>query len=288
VFFPFINFKENFMSRQIIASLVCCLMLLATSAFGQINLFENRNLANWDFHAAGEGAEGVRVGDVFSFASDGRLLCTGLPYGYLATKEAYKNFKFAVEWRWPGEPTNSGVFLKITDQPANSFLPKSVEVQLRHTDAGDIWAFHGQTITDSAGRLRNVDHPAIGRFMGVPKITSAEKEPGTQCSAVPGIRHTDEIFLVACRNITTVVPTSIPQIAKNDSKLFIKDYKIFVVNESSDEIARIEGFDLTGRKVFSQLFSMSNGFSIENLDKGIYIVSVYSRTNKYTTKITTY
>ena len=170
------------MSRQIIASFVCCWMLVAAaSAFGQpINLFEKKNLADWDFHVVQEGATQVKVEDVFSFTEDGRLLCTGQPYGYLATKEAYKNFKLALEWRWPTgtQPTNSGVFLQITDMPADSFLPKSVEVQLRHRDAGDLWAFHGRMIVEPAERLRRVENQTIGRFVGVQKVLMAEKDPG--------------------------------------------------------------------------------------------------------------
>jgi len=167
------------MLRQIVVPFVCCWMLaVAASAFGQIALFEKKNLADWDFHAVQEGGTQVKVEDVFSFADDGRLLCKGQPFGYLATKESYKNFKFALEWRWVGEPTNSGVFLKITDQPRDSFLPKSIEVQLQHRNAGDIWAFHGRTITESADRLRNVENPAIGKFVGVQKILAAENAPG--------------------------------------------------------------------------------------------------------------
>jgi len=162
-------------------------MLVATaSAFGQtINLFGKKNLADWDFHVVQEGTTQVKVENVFSFTDDGRLLCTGQPYGYLATKESYKNFKFSVEWRWSGwnwpkgiEPTNSGVFLKITDMPKDSFLPKSIEVQLQNRNAGDIWAFHGRTITDSPDRLVTVNHDVIGRFMGVRKNIAAENEPG--------------------------------------------------------------------------------------------------------------
>ena len=166
------------MARHIIASFVCCWMLVAAdSAFGQIDLFEKKNLADWDFHLEKEGAE---VKDVFSFASDGRLLCTGQPFGYLTTKESYKNFKFAVEWRWtPGEaPTNSGIFLKITEMPKDSFLPKSIEVQLQHNSVGDIWAFHGRTLAEPVNRIDNVDHPVIGKFMGFKKLLNAEKESG--------------------------------------------------------------------------------------------------------------
>ena len=165
------------MSRFMVALFVCCL-LIATSVSGQTNLFEKQNLDDWDFYVV---EEGVKVGDVFSFANNGRLLrCTGKPFGYLATKESYKNFKFSVQWRWPEgvEPTNSGVFLGITDQPKGSFLPKAFEVQLRHKNAGDIWAFHGRTLTDSADRLRNVENATIGKFSGVNKILDRELEPG--------------------------------------------------------------------------------------------------------------
>ena len=166
------------MSRWIIASFVCCCMLPAASAFGQTNLFEKKNLADWNFYAA---QEDVKVEDVFSFSDNGRiLLCTGQPFGYLATKESYKNFKLSVGWRWAEgkEPTNSGIFLKITDQPKGSFLPKTFEVQLQHKNVGDLWAFHGRTMTDSADRLKSNEDKTIGKFSGVKKIVDMEKEPG--------------------------------------------------------------------------------------------------------------
>ena len=166
------------MLRWMVTSFVYCWMLLAASVFGQTNLFDKQNLADWDFYV---NKEGVKVEDVFSFVNNGRILrCTGEPFGYLATKESYKNFKFNVSWRWPTgkEPTNSGIFLKITDQPKDAFLPKSIEVQLQHKNAGDIWAFHGRKLTDSADRLISREVQAIGKFTGVKKILDKENEPG--------------------------------------------------------------------------------------------------------------
>ena len=162
-----------------IALFVCiCMLTAAATVFGQTALLEKKNLADWDFYVD---KEGVKPADVFSFSNDGRLLCTGKPFGYLATKESYKNFKLSLEWCWPtgNEPTNSGIFLKITDQPKGAFLPKAVEVQLCHKDAGDLWSFYGRTITDSSDRFTKVDdHPVIGNFMGVKKMLDAEKAPG--------------------------------------------------------------------------------------------------------------
>ena len=181
------------MSRQIIALVFCCWIFVAASAFGQTSLFEKKNLADWDFYVD---KENVKAEEVFSFANDGRLLCTGQPFGYLATKESYKNFKFAVEWRWAEsvEPTNSGIFLKITEQPKGSFLPKTIEVQLKHGDAGDIWAFHGRTLTGPASRIKNNDSPAIGKFSGTTKLLDGEKTPG-QWNAME-ILCTDDMVVV--------------------------------------------------------------------------------------------
>ena len=161
------------MLRTLIVPLVCCWMFIAvTSTVGQspLLLFHSKQLADWDFYVD---KEDVKVEDVFTFTDD-RLLCKGKPFGYLATKESYKNFKFSVEWRWGTEPTNSGIFLKITDQPKGAFLPKAVEVQLQHKNVGDIWAFYGRTIIEPANRLESRENEAIGKFMGVRKILDAE------------------------------------------------------------------------------------------------------------------
>ena len=165
------------MSRWMVASLICCWMFVTASVSGQTMLFEKQNLADWDFYVV---KEGVKVEDVFSFTDDGRLLCKGQPLGYLATKESYKNFKFAVEWRWTPEtrPTNSGIFLKITDMPKDSFLPKTIEVQLQNRSAGDLWGFHGRTITEPGNRVINRENPTIGKMSGTQKLLMAENEPG--------------------------------------------------------------------------------------------------------------
>jgi hypothetical protein len=155
------------------------MLVAAASAFGQTTaLFEKKNLADWDFYVE---KEDVKVEDVYSFAADGRLVCKGQPFGYLATKESYKNYKFSFEWCWTqgAQPTNSGVFLKMTEQPKGSFLPKSIEVQLQHKNAGDIWGFHGRTVTGPEGRFsERAGNAVTGRTTGVKKILDAEKEPG--------------------------------------------------------------------------------------------------------------
>ncbi len=170
-----------------VMAIFCVLTLASLTCFGQEksspkvkDLFAERDLSAWDFHVA-QADKDVKVADVFSFNDDGVLTCVGKPFGYLATKSIYKNFKVSLEYAWPEgvEPTNSGVFLRINAQPKESFLPRGMEVQLQHGNAGDLWAFHGMRI--DGPKDRHVDDPnsaLAGAMSGVKKIEGAEKKPG--------------------------------------------------------------------------------------------------------------
>lgn len=172
------------MKRIAFASL-CFLFLVAASVSAQSNdakkLFDNKNPDEWAFHVD---KEGVGAKDVFSFNGD-VLACKGQPFGYLATKENYKNFKLSLEYRWPTgvQPTNSGIFLRITDQPEKTFLPKCFEVQLAHGSAGDLWGFHGRNLqapinSDPKRFISKEGGPLLGTQKGVKRFIGAENEAG--------------------------------------------------------------------------------------------------------------
>ena len=139
-------------------------------------LFNGTNLDGWSHVLVGDG---VKKEDVWS-VKDGVLICKGKPLGYLFTNQAYQDFKLSFEWRWaPGtEPGNSGVLLRIAGAPA-TFMPKCVEAQLKHENAGDAWGFFGASIDGPAERIQEVkDHESLGNFKGVKKIKAAEKPSG--------------------------------------------------------------------------------------------------------------
>lgn len=171
------------MAKRYAVPLFCWIVMTSVTASAQVDLFENKNLANWHFYVD---REGVAVGDVFSFNADGNLVCKGTPFGYLATKESYKNFKLSLEYRWPQgvKPTNSGIFLRIGEQPPKTFLPKTIEVQLAHKSAGDLWGFHGMNLPAPPGspeaRFVDQDGGAVfGKQRGVKRILlDTENEPG--------------------------------------------------------------------------------------------------------------
>jgi hypothetical protein len=147
-----------------------------SAAETSVSLFDGTSLAGWSHVLVGEG---VKKEDVWS-AKDGTLVCKGTPFGYLFTNDSYQDFTLNFEWRWApgGEPGNSGVLLRIAGEPA-TFMPKCVEAQLKHENAGDIWGFFGASIDGPAERITEIkDHESLGDFKGVKKIKAAEKPPG--------------------------------------------------------------------------------------------------------------
>lgn len=140
------------------------------------SLFNGTDLSGWSHVLVGEGVQKEHVWSV----RDGVLVCKGSPLGYLHTNSSHQDFTLTFEWRWaPGsEPGNSGVLLRIAGEPA-TFMPKCVEAQLKHENAGDIWAFYGASIQGDPAHVQQVaGHKDLGDFKGVKKLKAAEKPPG--------------------------------------------------------------------------------------------------------------
>jgi hypothetical protein len=159
--------------------LACLTLISATDAAEKCcsaktkALFNGQNLEGWNVFVDAD-----KTPDDLWSVQDGVLVCTGKPNGYIHTTEKFKNFKLVVEWRWPEEPGNSGVLVRIASEPI-SFLPKCVEAQLMHGNAGDLWGFYGFDIKGPEDRFKEVkDHEALGDFVGVGRAKDAEKKPG--------------------------------------------------------------------------------------------------------------
>jgi hypothetical protein len=148
------------------------LLVLSCGSEKKTVLFNGENLDNWSIFT---GNSDVDPGDVF-WVEDGILNTSGDPFGYLRTKESYSNYKLHLEWRWPGEPTNSGVLLHV--QGKDRIFPHCIECQLMHEKAGDIvlmGAGAGVTVKDSAYLVTSDER----FYMSIPKFEdSSEKAPG--------------------------------------------------------------------------------------------------------------
>jgi hypothetical protein len=126
-----------------------------------IQLFNGKNLKNWVFHLKDPAVDPSTVFKV----SNGVIHITGDPFGYMRTKESYSDYKLHVEWRWPGEPTNSGVF--VHGQEPDAIWLKCIECQLKAGSAGDFVCMNGADMNERTDKTK----------ISVPKHTGSSEKP---------------------------------------------------------------------------------------------------------------
>src|SRR5688500_15502063 len=132
------------MISRFIAGLSVVVMLIHSSPSAQpasgseprttgkpIKLFNGKNLDDWEYRPADKAMPLQKAWSV----KDGLLLCTGKPVGYIFTKRrSFENYVLNVEWSWPGDGGNSGVFVHYSEKIGA--LPRAIEVQLASGEAG--------------------------------------------------------------------------------------------------------------------------------------------------------
>ncbi|UCH63997.1 MAG: DUF1080 domain-containing protein [Fidelibacterota bacterium] len=119
------------------AVLVLLLAIGCTPAGEQTLLFNGQDLSGWVFVLRDKDVDPMTVWSV----RDGVIHCTGEPFGYMRTEADYADYKLHVEWRWPDEAGNSGVFLHMS--LPDTVWPRSIECQLMSGNAGDFVTFQG-------------------------------------------------------------------------------------------------------------------------------------------------
>ncbi len=68
------------------------------------------------------------------------LVSLGVPHGHLITDSTYQNYRLNVEYRFAGKAGNCGVLVHAsTPRALYKMFPKSIEMQMEHTNAGDFW-----------------------------------------------------------------------------------------------------------------------------------------------------
>lgn len=113
-----------------------CMLLLSSCADKGINLFNETDLEGWSGYL-----EDATLNEADEFTvKDGVIRLSG-KFGYIHTDQAYSNYTLTLEWRWPEEATNSGVFLHT--QPEYKIWPENFEYQLCTGKAGDIYCASG-------------------------------------------------------------------------------------------------------------------------------------------------
>jgi hypothetical protein len=107
-------------------------------------LFNGADLAGWDFVSV----PAADIATVCTVRPDGVIAVAGKPTGYLATTASHHDFQLHAEWRWSGKPGNGGVLLHISSGPLYREWPRSLQVQLKHGNAGDVLPMAGATFAE--------------------------------------------------------------------------------------------------------------------------------------------
>jgi hypothetical protein len=103
-----------------------------------IKLFNGKDLSGWEADVPAKDTD-RSVRDSF-IVRDGSLVSLGEPKGHLLTKDAYRDYRLEVEYRFPGKPGNCGVLVHASRPRAlYKMFPQSIEVQMNSGDAGDFW-----------------------------------------------------------------------------------------------------------------------------------------------------
>jgi hypothetical protein len=103
-----------------------------------IALWNGKDLSNWEADVPKKDAD-KSLPESF-VVRGGVLVSMGKPEGHLITKQAYRDYRFVAEYRFPGKGGNCGVLIHAsTPRALYKMFPKSIEVQMMSGDAGDFW-----------------------------------------------------------------------------------------------------------------------------------------------------
>lgn len=166
------------MQRHLVASIAVGILVLALVApcvtraavepQTRTSLFDGQSFAGWVRYLRDNKGN---VDETWQIKPDGVLACSGKPAGYLRTEQSYKNYKFRLEYRWPGKPGNNGVLVHATGE--DRVWPQSLECQGGYGNQGDFWEIGGVRFNEHSVGGHRVKGRRVIKF-----APSNEKEPG--------------------------------------------------------------------------------------------------------------
>ncbi len=135
------------------------------------SLFNGKNLDGWTIFVS----DSTISPEDFFYVNDGMIETVGVPLGYLRTVKEYSDYHLHIEWRYPEEPTNSGVFLH-TSGP-DKIWPNHYQGQLKYENAGD-FIVQGEGISAMVGDSACVSTPEVKPLIA--KLNPTNEKPAGQ------------------------------------------------------------------------------------------------------------
>jgi len=143
------------------------------------SLFNGKDLSGWhaDVPAMDNNPDTINP----FIVRNGLLVSLGTPGGHLITDEEFENYRLEVEYRFAAEPGNCGVLVHAsTPRALYDMFPKSMEVQMQHTNAGDFWCIvEDITVPDMEERRGPKEEWGIteGKARNIRKLTDGAEKP---------------------------------------------------------------------------------------------------------------
>ncbi|MBA4299807.1 protein of unknown function [Algoriphagus alkaliphilus] len=119
-------------------SILVLLTCLQGVSFSQVSLFDGKSLSGW-YMDVPDLQKDSSLRKPF-IVRDGLLVSLGTPGGHLISDKSYVDYILEFEYRFVGDPGNCGVLVHAsTPRALYGMFPKSIEVQMMHSNAGDFW-----------------------------------------------------------------------------------------------------------------------------------------------------
>lgn len=113
-------------------------------------LFNGKDLKGWVFHLKDPSVDPAKVFTV----QNGVIHIKGDPFGYMRTQKQYADYNLHVEYRYPGELSNSGVFIHA--QQPDTIWPRCIECQLKAGNAADFVLMNGSTMNEQKDKSKRM------------------------------------------------------------------------------------------------------------------------------------
>ncbi|MEN2283230.1 DUF1080 domain-containing protein [Algoriphagus sp. SE2] len=160
-----------------------------------ISLFNGRDLEGWHIDVPDlEADSSLRIPFIIR---DGLLVSLGTPEGHLITDKEYENYTLELDYRFAGEPGNCGILVHASEPRAlYDMFPKSIEVQLMHSNAGDFWCIQQDIKVDDMESRRGPKEDwgiSEGKERRVKNLTDDSENPLGEWNHIKIICQDDKI-----------------------------------------------------------------------------------------------
>ena len=165
------------------AILAFSLIFLSSCKERSTELWNGKDFSGWHFVLQDSS---ITPGENWQ-VREGVIHCEGKVNGYMRTEKSYQNYELTLEWRWTGEPGNSGVLINM--QKPDKVWPNCLECQLWAGNAGDFVLIGQGSIAVQDSLWENQDKP----YIIIPKMRESSEKPAGEWNRYRILNYNNEV-----------------------------------------------------------------------------------------------